>query len=320
MFQNRSDRARRVLKLAMVRLATAILLAAGLVLASSAPGLAKPAFRFVGDAKTRQLESDSRHLAFERPDGVIAVYDAGTGRFSAHPPPEPGCPYRDVGGGKLMWSCGSYPLHVVIKKLRTGQVRSLDVAPGEISGSVAHVGTYWVAGSAGDHRGGHHDAWWSLVDGRSRGGSADPREIEDLDLPGLVRPLCSPLRRRPNPNADDYFDFSPFLPYSYDGRFGLTWDGAWELDECGRKEPRVLPEGATGATLVAGRVSWTANGKVVLYDAVARRYVRWGLRGIDPAAENAAVRLTRNRIFVSTVRPGEPEAGHLYMARLPKTR
>ncbi len=108
------------------------------------------------------------------------------------------------------------------------------------------------------------------------------------------------------------------MRYSYDGRFGLTFTGSWELDQCGRSGSRELPDGASGANLVAGRVSWIADGKVAVHDARTRRTVRWGIAGIDPAAENATARLTRTRIFVSTVRPGAPEVGHVYVARLPK--
>ena len=317
MFQKRSVRAVRVFAPGMVRLATLVLILAGLVLAAGAPAATKPSFTFVGDSTLAGPDSDARHLAFERPDRTVVVYDARTNRFSVHEPPERGCPYQDVGGGKLMWSCGSYPLHVVTKKLRNGRLKTIDVPPGEISGSIGDVGTYWVHGIAGDHRGGTHDAWWSLAD-RSYHYGAGAREVEDLDEPGLVRSLCSPLRRRDNPDLDDYFDHRPYLPYEYDGRFGLTWDGDWELDECGRDDSRELPDGAVGASLVAGRVSWMQGDKVVVYDARTRRSVRWGLAGIDPAARAAGVRLTRKKVFVATVREGEEtRVRHVYAARLP---
>jgi hypothetical protein len=218
-----------------------------------------------------------------------------------------------------MWSCGSYPIHVVTKKLRNGQLKTIDVPPGEISGSISEVGTYWVYGTAGDHRGGTHDAWWSLAD-RSHHDGVGANAIEDLDRPGLERPLCSPLRRRDNPGVDDYFDFTPYLPYQYDGRFGLTYDGSLQLDECGRTGSRPLPKGAVGVTLRAGRLGWTQGTKVVVHDLRTRRSVRWNLAAIDPTARSARVLLTRSKVFVATARDGDNRTGnsHVYAARLPR--
>lgn len=317
MSQNRTDRALRVFAPEMIRLLTVLLLVAGLALASDAGAATKPSFTFVGDTSWRALQSDARHAAFERPDGTVTVYDAVTNRFSSHAPPQPGCPFQDVGGGKLLWSCGTYTLRVITKKLRTGQVKSLDVRAGEIGGAVSQVGTYWAGGTAYDHRGGVHDVWWSLADGSARDGSGNAREVEDLNEPALIRPLCSPLRRRDNPDADYYFDYALYRPYSYDGRYGLTWNGAWEVDECGRRGTRDLPEGAVGVTLVGGRLGWVQGAKVAVRDLRTGRTLRWGLAGIDPEAKVAAVRVTRKKVFVTTADDPDDTTRRVYAARLP---
>jgi hypothetical protein len=145
--------------------------------------------------------------------------------------------------------------------------------------------------------------------------------VEDLDDPGLARALCSPLARRENPDLDDYFDWRPYLPYQYDGRFGLTTEGSrWVLDECGRPGSRALPEGIVSASLVAGRVTWVDRGRVVVYDARTRRTLSWRIRSIDPDADGAVPRLTRTRLFVATFRrSGEASGARVFSARLPES-
>ena len=288
--------------------------------ATPAGAAAEPAFEPVGAAAARTLSADARHAAFELADGSVRLYDTRTGRVTTHPRPRPDCRFVDVGGGKLLWTCGGWPIHVVVLKIRTGQVKERDVYPGEVGGSVTEVGTYWLKGTGSDHRGGQHTTWWSLADNRlvvDRGDGA-ARYVDDLDLPRLTRRMCSPLRKQPNPDYDLDWDYAEYLPYQYDGGFGLYFDqGRWTLDRCGRGSYALLPAGAGAARLTAGRVTWTKGRQVAAYDAPRRRSLRWGLAQIDPAATRARVAHTRHAIFVATASGDADQLERVYAAPFP---
>ena len=298
---------------------TFALVAACLAIAPDAAA-AEPAFAPVGTAARHTLAADARHAGFELEDGSVRLFDTRTGTVTTHPRPRPDCRFTDVGGGKLLWTCGRSPVHVVVLKIRTGQVKVRDLYPGEVGGSVTDVGTYWLKGAGSDHRGGQHTTWWSLATNEvvvDRGGG-DARYVDDLDLPRLTRRMCSPLRKLPNPAYDVGWDYAEHLPYQYDGRFGLYFDqGRWTLDRCGRGSYALLPVNAAGARLTAGRVTWTKGSQVAAYEAVRRRSFRWRLTDIDPAAARVRVQHTGHAIFAATATSERDPVERVYAAPFP---
>jgi hypothetical protein len=281
-------------------------------------------FSFVGEAVRWTLQTDARYAAFETSDGNLRLIDTRTGGVSTYAPPRADCRFVDVGGGKLLWSCGELPrLHVVTLKIRTGQIKERDVPFGEMGGAVAEVGTYWFKAYGGDHRGGSHTSWWSLATDEYRVDSAgegyDARGVDDLDVPGLVRRLCSPLHRRPNPGYDGELDNEEYNRYQYDRRFGLTFDeDGWLLDRCGSPVSSRLPRKISDPRLVAGRVTWTKGSKLVAHDARSRRSFSWRRTEIDPAATGARIHATRRTLFVATARGDAATRERVYSAPFPR--
>lgn len=307
-----------MLALTVRRLLT-LLLAGSLAAGAPAAADAEPRFADTGMAVADSLETDSRHAAYETPEGGVRVFDTRTGAVSEHPRPRPDCAFADVGGGKLLWSCGDgYPIHVVVLKLRTGQVKERDLYVGELGGAVTEVGTYWLKGHGGDHRGGSHTSWWSLATWRQEvdwNGAAN--EIDDLDRPSFARRMCRPLRRLPNPGYDGEWDNEQWAPFQYDGRAGLYFDqGRWTLDRCGRGPTSLLPTGAVAARLSGGQVTWRKGSKLAAYDVAARRSRSWRRAEIDPAAASATIASTRHALFVAARRSPDDRVERIYRAPL----
>ena len=290
----------------------------GLLALAAALWTAAPAAAFepVGEAVPGSVHTGARHAAFETPAGDVTLIDGRTRAVSNVPRPRPDCRFMDVGGARLLWQCTRRP-NVVVRKIATGRTWTLDIRPGEIGGSVNEVGRYWLKGHGNDHRGGFHHGWWNVADGTYGSGGGDARSIDDLDHRELVRPLCPPLRRPPNPTYDGEYDNDQFLPYAYDGRFGLYWsDGAWTLDRCAARSS-LLPSRAVAAQLVAGRVTWVKGTKLVAHDARTKRSWSWRRTRIDPAATRAWILPTRDALVVVTGESDQDTRQRVYLAPFP---
>jgi hypothetical protein len=300
-----------------LRTLTLVLLAGLLLLAPAAP--AKTAWKRLGEARTPQLETDPRYAAYEDPNGVTRLFDSETNRRTKHRRPIADCPFTNLGGGRIMWACRAYPVHIAFETIRTGRIGQRDLEAGDSAGGAHYIGKYWVKGAVNDANGNQYEAWWRLSDGTRGPEVTGARRIDDLDRPGLVRELCSPLQRKPNPFFGMTGDTRPYAAYQFDGRFGLTADGfQWVLQRCGQK-PKPVTLGLNGGELTAGRIAYFDRGDIVVLDAATRRKTTWSVTDIEPTADGAVVRVTANRIFVAVFRGADGFApSRVYTARLPK--
>src|SRR5215207_356314 len=191
----------------------------------------KPRFRSLGSgAAGSLLRADDRHAAWQLPGGDVALFDSRDGGVREVPSP-PGCRFADVGGGKVLWSCGVQRDEGRVLDVRTGAVSMFAEAADSSVESVkwTAVGEEWVQSSVtGYHYSGvpnYHNlrtrevVYNQAIDRR--------REIEDLDLPGLRRGLCPGVGPEPDPEAAGAVDLSGtgFLPFEYRQPYGVRAKG-----------------------------------------------------------------------------------------------
>ena len=110
------------------------------------------------------------------------------------------------------------------------------------------LGSRWVEGTVS---GGPH-VWLDLRTGARRTDPGTWRQALDLDSPGLLRPLCAPLRRELPLSATD---LRAFEPYTYAPPYGVLYSEVLHtiaIQRCGDPQPTVLArnsgfDGAPGA-------------------------------------------------------------------------
>lgn len=300
------------------RIVPLVALAACLFVA--APASAATKFAYLGQARAPMIETDGRYAAWEDGNGVTQLFDSSTGKRSRHKRPRADCPLMNVGGGKLLWACRTYPVKIAFKNLRTRKTGKTTLAGGDVDGFAREIGAQWVKGSVTQQDGSRVDAWWRLSNGKRGVEPAGARRIDDLDSSALSVALCSPLRRVANPfyGATDQ---NRYARYQYDGEWGLTADGfQWMLQRCGSSKRHAVTLGLEGGDFTAGRIAWTetmtSTPSVAVLSAATRRTRRWRIKDIDPNADGAVVRTTANRIFVVTFRADVSAPPRVYTARL----
>jgi hypothetical protein len=226
-----------------------------------------------------------------------------------------------VGADRLLRVCGqdasTYSLpDMDLVHLPTGAHEEMsrpsqDGCSGGDSNEPRAVGSQWVKVVSR----GYHWTGWCFFNWRSGTVEYDsqqpqPQDVPDLDEPELRSQLCTPLRRRTNPNPDPYDTQPLFFDYSFDGTFGLTSgrDRRYEsarpgrllLDQCGRRRPQVLSrcwDGCWMPTLGGDLVTWSEYDEVWVVDLRRMRRYRWQL----PARYSGYVTVvhTRTRVILS---------------------
>jgi hypothetical protein len=121
--------------------------------------------------------------------------------------PAAGCTFWAAGAGRLAWDCGAT---VVVTDLHGGDAREHtapyydpDPDPEGDGGAVTfaeEVGSDWIAGTGGAAR---SQDWTFYFDWRTGAVLSDNNDVSatafpDLDVPGLLRPLCAGARRAAN--------------------------------------------------------------------------------------------------------------------------
>ena len=264
----------------MARILVLLLLAA---LAAPAAAAAR-SFPATGAA----LSDGERWAAIPQGPRVLIVDDR---RRRSHPVTPPrGCALVAIGGGNLLWDCKEETRRAVVQSLTSGVRRELSYGPtgSTIDRYLVAVGRKWV----------QHETYANHVEGArtferistretvqdptDSGGDAgdapyglgDPRRAIDLDLNGLTRRMCAPLRRPPgNPYGEDISIYPRFGHTLYDGRNAVTLGGKLRLHRCGSRRSAVLDDGRDGPVedvepqLGAGVVTWIdAKGVRAFYE------------------------------------------------------
>jgi hypothetical protein len=245
--------------------------------------------------------ADATTAAYSRPGvaGVVLRADGGASRRVTAPD---GCQITAAGGGLLASACGlptdlhrpggPVMLHLAVSRLDGSLVTRFDAEgqgdPANASGpgAPAAVGAQWVRLPNGAKQAG---SWWEDVNWRTgevrESLQTDAAKVDDLDLPGLQAPLCSPLKRvwRGNP---DMSNLPGFFSAELRGRWVLL-EGAtgFTLHHCGLARPVTLPKAFRPWALGDG---WVAG-----YEDVAHRSPRLEL-----------IRLSDRRLFPVAGVPG----------------
>jgi len=158
-------------------------------------------------------------------------------------------------------------------------------------------------------------AWVERATGRVV--SEDPgnlRQYASLDAPALWAPLCDPIRRRRNPDYDEFEAFgSPYVSPTVIGNRALEYgrDERLYLRRCGSARRTRVSRSRTWHLVWFGgtRVSWVdglddrtlagdprGRGRVYTYNAVSHRYRSWPMPGgVNP---NVYVVHTRRHVFI----------------------
>jgi hypothetical protein len=151
-----------------------------------------------------------------------------------------------------------------------------------------------------------------------RAGPPEPhstRVKEDLDDPRLWPPLCSPLRRTPNPEYDpdenSAFRFDQPLVF---GTRALDWEprNRVVLRRCGSRTTRVVTRSRRAQMFQVGGgfISWLeqtsyperdGSGYAVVYEIATGKRRRWRIPGAGNP--NVSVSHTRGHVYVDKTGP-----------------
>jgi hypothetical protein len=292
--------------------------------ATAAATDAAPGFRLAGQA-TAPAQADSRYAAWPLADGAVKVLDTSTGRRKNHTAGT-GCSFAALGSGRLLWKCG-YGNEAEVRELATGKVTRVRFTGGDSSTHFRAVGRHWFHVVVSGNHYGNLSSWVRIATGESRT-SAQRQvagEVEDLDSPGLYRPLCRPLRREADPSyePDTIGNFGdPYLPYEYEAPYGAHVIGSGRqvlLDRCGRGDQRVIGTGTLDLQLSDGWVTWSKGLRVRgLRPADSRRF-DWHLGGLAEQSDRLVrAAHTRRHLFATTEPREHPGVWRVYAARLPR--
>jgi hypothetical protein len=171
------------------------------ILVLAAPAQAR-SLRLVDDGPAAAASADGRFVAWTRsgaPGTGVRVRDTRTWRLRTVDTP-PGCTFAAVSAGSLLWNCGSFEPSGRVVDLRTGAVSALPVLRSLEDGEFGSQGRYVSIGRrwAGIVRAGYHYAgpvFAPRAGGPERAAARAPDLVADLDVPGLFRRLCAPVRR-----------------------------------------------------------------------------------------------------------------------------
>jgi hypothetical protein len=299
---------------------------AGVIVALlAATPAAEARFRLVARAAGPAYTDGERFAAYQTTSGRTRLVDTRTGH--ARRIHDPSCgPSRTAGlaslrGGLLMWTCDD---RAWIAGVRAGQPREIVYPRGACGGGaeyvyLAGVGARWLAVAVS----GYHFSFTCYVNRRTgvaRRESYAATLLPDLDLPGLERRLCRPLRRQP---SDDFFD---------PGFAGMTYSRPWALQSrargrsfdlvlghCGTARVRTLVDCGSDCfgeqpRMSAGIVTWRDNARVRILRLGERR-----IRSVDePTSTQSpyALEHTRRRLFLTL--PGRGLTTRIYESPLPQ--
>jgi hypothetical protein len=256
-----------------------------------------------------------------RPGGITAVALRGDdGRTRTVLAPD-GCRLSGAGQGLLTGECGTTavgssaetvalfvqrPDGTVVTRLSA--TISADLANGGGGVAPRAIGDRWI-----DLPNGAKDSppWTTAVDwhnGEVRDdlglptGPPDARHLLDLDAPGLVVPLCSPLRRYPGLSFEGTTSWADAIVR---GRWALLQnpDETFVLRRCGSSRPVALPKGFVPSALGDGWVAGTTriahrSPRVDVVRLSDRR--RFTVAGVPGQMVNyGTLSLTRARLYAS---------------------
>ena len=295
--------------------ACAALLPAGASAARPKP----PPLKSMGTFASGVAADGVRYWAVTTLAGLTRVTDERTGvSFTVQTPAD--YALTAVGGGRVLWSCGSCgegshgqsasrPLVMTIATREFASppnfdrfVETLQYPEGA---SFTRVGANWLAGEIR----GYHDERlvfmnWRTGETRDQGG---PRETEDLNSAGLRRPLCKPLRRQLVPAGVDGDFPDRYLSAVPERRYVLLWlfdvkanRERAEVARCGstRRVALSLYQVQLGAGIVTGERPGEFQGPAHVVALVPRTGGRtvWRISPYGGAVQHAG-----SRLFVSAV-------------------
>jgi hypothetical protein len=188
------------------------------------------------------------------------------------------------------------------------------------------IGTHWLSVTEDAY---HDPTLWyfDLDNGTWRREPTSPRQYANLDAPGLVETLCSPLRRPPGP--PDRVDLEPlFSPYYYEPPYGVrvrdlsNTDLVQELtlQRCGSRRISVIERchfGCGSVGFSGGMITWSDGKALRAYVLRTKRYYSWPLSGFGQGAGGSLVH-TRQRLIASVYTPSS--GWQIYAARMPRVR
>lgn len=239
-----------------------------------------------------------------------------------------------VGGGSLLRNCGSMPLDARTLSLASGNTYTplgLAAAPRFNRNEVDGIGAAWIRYTSAQFRG-ESLMYINRRTGQTRTANIQAEQAPDLELPSLMRRLCSPLKRQEASEAVQMGSGQYLFPFGYDSRYGVTVSNPngvtpLLLEHCGGSAKTISV--ATGVVPVdfqirGGIVTWTefqqfnprvGDIAVYVYMISARRRFRVTAPG------NGTVRVshTRAALYVSVTAPprdNSPTTWRIYRAVL----
>jgi hypothetical protein len=263
-------------------------------LALLVPAAASAKLRFTSLGSTVGVaQTDARYAAWPLGDGTIKVLDTRTGAVRDIAAAPAGCRFADLGGGRLLWSCGpGERQHGRVLDIATGALA--EVAPPDTASAFAWlaVGRNWAQAVASGYRyGGVVDYVDLATTEEQADSSSSPSTFPDMDAPGLAVTMCDPLARTRDPNyvpGDSQTYGEAFFPFIYAPPYGLTVNPGnsdpartapktLTLSTCSSTRTRTLSRKADAYDFRTGLAAWTQTGgsALHLYDAAKNRPAIW---------------------------------------------
>lgn len=227
--------------------------------------------RTVADDVRLAQAADATTLGYRLQSAADAMVRSDD-RVTRRVPAPAGCSAAAFGSGRVAYECDEssvrvehfpglgwrLPRHLAVTSL-TGEehvdVQVLSPMTWVHAMSVADVGAQWIASPGGAHHARSSVEYINWRTSEIRGMQAwDLTLRPDLDAPGLLAPICDPLRARANPDPGEYdLDWN---------RFDVTIRSGWalvglsetraRLYRCGRAAPVRLPRVFVNPVLGAG--------------------------------------------------------------------
>jgi hypothetical protein len=342
-------------------MAAALAVLVALLVGVAAPSAyGTPRLRLIGTAVTRLYSDGVRWAAYEPTAGTTRLIDARTGRWSRRHDPE-GCAggLIAVGSEDLLYQCShqpcehrslqfggcvvegpgeaSFDANYVVVDIATKIARAvvgdrhlpLDDSPVGGYTHLTAIGSQWVEGETSSERSGYV-FFLNWHTGEVRQETERPNgnypTFEDLDNAKLVRPICTPLRRRAAADPG----VRGALPFAYAAPFAVEADevaGELSLMRCGSHLVHALPGERAGSLQIGGGVlSWIAadprieNNDDTMYLTRLEPHSRswhgriYTLTGPEVGADHMLLQHTRTTVYETATRQLPI---HIYAARIP---
>jgi hypothetical protein len=262
---------------------------------------------------------------------------APTTTVSWSPEPQP-CLVQGVGGGRLLWQCSSQSraFDVRLQDVRTrAYLRpvGLEALGGPLLYYSFHaVGRHWLGGYVSDYshvpsQGGAAFLNWRTGETRNMpfANHFGDHHVEDLDWPGLERPLCRPLTRPriPVEGRTGMIEYYAYGSYLYDGSRALftSADGELRLARCGQRRSSVVASNGGGPVLAGGWLTYKAGDDIEALRLADGRLFEWGYDAPGLPYGVSSVTHTSNRVlatFCTTLHDPYRSECAVYSASLPR--